>query len=160
MWYLFSRTSQRLNRTSFMTACEIQLGQRVEEGLCRVLFCCLVAQLLFLPCRPAGPLPLPAQSAGISPRNSTPLSSSRRWGHQVSHTRAWAYVQVDRRACAHPTPPTPGQSQGGSTSKESSLLRPGRWDFPGQLCQSPRGGGPAASSSVRGSGCSFSSSCS
>ena len=95
-----------------MTACEIQLGQRVEEGLCRVLFCCLVAQLLFLPCRPAGPLPLPAQSAGISPRNSTPLSSSRRWGHQVSHTRAWAYVQVDRRACAHPTPPHPRSESG------------------------------------------------
>lgn len=142
-----------------MTVCGIQLGQRVEEGPCRVLFCRLVAQLLFFPCRPAGLSPFPALSAGVSPRNSMPLSSSRRRGHQVSHTRAWAWacVQVDQhtRVCTHHTHPHTGQSQGGCASEESSLFRQGWWDlavsFVGHLAELS-----LQHSHQRDSSCSFS----
>lgn len=134
-----------------MTACEIQLGQRVEEGPCRVLFCHLVAQLLFLPCRPAGLSPLPALSAGVSSRNSTPLSSSRRRGHQVSHARAWACVQVDQhtRVCTHHTHPPRRSESGRVHFRGKQPVQAGLVGLCGQLHWSPRGGEASAFSSER-----------
>ena len=87
-----------------MTACEIQLGQRVEEGLCRVLFCCFVAQLLSL-CLSANWPFTPARAVcrrftqkqhisvlGLMTgawRKSLKQACRCAW---VSHTRAWACV--------------------------------------------------------------------
>lgn len=132
-----------------MTACGIQLGQRVEEGPCRVLFCRLVAQLLFFPCRPAGLSPLPALSAGVSPRSSMPLSSSRRRGHQVSHTWAWACVQVGQhtRACTHHTHPPHRSESGRVHFRGKQPVQAGLVGLSGQLRRSPRGAEPSAFSS-------------